>query len=581
MQSAGMNMLVLDPRTGRLIPSLEFCSFDRNGGIRAYREALGQASIGAQTALDDARGPLDAAIASLQGVTGTVDRILSQNPDPTTPNSIASLMDSVGGVSPTEDQETLERRVNDILGLTVVNGLLFPEGTTDLEPLRQLFSALNITEDNCALPDMSEGFLLVTAVSDTVETTGRSTCGDDVSSFEVLERKVGVNISIAAAAEIAGVPESEILVRFYWADEPKRDRATLTRLRALGLDPEALAAVILGTPTAGNPSVQVVQTSTITELLTGSVRLSVKELCQLLSRPAVSKINATPTTTEILNTIRNAVNTTTGANRNRGGTDTQAIEGGAQSGAGRAGDPALLLFSVVDLFRSVGIGLQEETKVPTVDGVAVNTDLEPECRDVLNAVIAAIEAVQQALTRSREFVRTLFGNLGLGSHGLNTGLGFANCLGSINLGLDLSLNLAIGLPFQIQVFLGLFGAALAAITSVVLALRGLLCIPQGLIQLLFGGICGFNAFDFTICPPDIQALVDRLLNLVNLAFSFVAQILSALQVMNVDLNASLRAAFDLRAFSLCAVAVFPVGVALDLAGADLSGQLNVSTAGEG
>jgi hypothetical protein len=168
------------------------------------------------------------------------------------------------------------------------------------------------------------------------------------------------------------------------------------------------------------------------------------------------------------------------------------------------------------------------------------------------------------LEAAQTFIRELFGQLALGNHEVSAGVGFASCLVSFNLGLDISVSLTLGLPFVMEVFLGAFAALLAQVVAAVASLRAVLCIPQGLIQLLFGGICGFKPFDFDICPPDLQAFVDRLVSMLNVILSLVTKITGALLTMQADVQSTLSTAVDLKGYSACAVAAAPIGVALDL-----------------
>jgi hypothetical protein len=602
-----MEFFILDTATGRLIPKLNFCRLSRAQALRAYRESLGSALTNAQDALRNAQQPVANAVAAMNTAVNSVNTLLGQNPDATTPRNTDELMTAIGGLSQTTDRETLERRVAEILDLNVVGGVLFPKGTTNLGPIRSMFRSLELSGSNCTIPAFSDfgSFLMITALQETIETRVPGACGTDDVEFEVVERKIGENISIAKAAKLAGVAESEVLVRFFWFNSIRLDGATLTRLKALGLTGSALSAVVSGSA-SGSVSSTVVDVSTVDNLRASG--LLDFEICTLLTRPDNrGGVNTSPTTDDVVRAITRAFNGATGANRNRAGQGTDAITAPADGGpapAGRAGDPALLLGSVLNLSRSLRLRIRRGTRrlrrletpiggqtdtietfedqeivdpvtgLPlagpasiTVDGTPINvTGLSQECTDITQYLFDSIAAIQQLAEEASDFIRNLFGQLGLGLHTLQAGLEFTSCLGSINLGLDLSLDIAIAIPFQIQVFLGLFAGALSLVVSAILAIKALLCIPQGIINLLFGGICGFKPFDFNLCPPDIAAALDRVLTLVNLVTSLVTQISSALQVMKIDVQGALRASLDLKVFSACALAAFPVGVALGLAG---------------
>ncbi len=617
-----LEFFILEPQSGRLLPKFDLCSLTGTQGIRAYKEALGATLAVAGTALDDAEGPLTAAIEAMNDSLGTVDRLLAQNPDPTTPSSTGALMDSIGGLTPTTDRETLERRAADILDLNVVNGVLFPKGTVDLGPMRALFRSLEVAGTGCRIPSLDEEFLMVTAVQDTSEAVVRGPCGDDISAFTVTERRVGTNITIAKAAELEGVDESQVLIRFYWINEVKIDGPTLRRLKALGLQGDDLTAVVLLQETARVRSF-LIDATVLTTLQTGE--LTDDEICTMMNRPDNrGGVNVAPTADEVVGAIRSAINANTGANRNRAGLGDDAIIADDQGVApsGRAGDPGLLLAAILDLGRSLRLGIVPRGPVVggfaqspvivdgevvggvaqgpiTVDGVVVGgftpvagppgqmtvdgeivpfPDEPQECLDLTAFIFESVAAVLALAQRAAAFLQQIYGQLGLGVHTLQTGVQYTTCLASINLGLDISLDLAAALPFSIESFLALMSTQVAAFFTAVTAIKGVLCIPQALIDLLFGGVCGFKPFDFTLCLPDIQELIERLQTLVLLATSLVTQAGASLQNMKVDLQAGLRGALDLKTFSTCAAAVFPAGIVLGLAGADLTGQLSTSVA---
>jgi len=382
-------------------------------------------------------------------------------------------------------------------------------------------------------------------------------------------------------------------VRFFWVDEVKTDGATLARLKALGLSGDDLTATVLLQQTDRVRSFLV--DSSVLQALRGGA-LTDDEICTMMNRPDnQGGINPSPTADDVVKAIQSAINASTGANRNRAGLTDDAIVADAQGVApsGRAGDPALLLAATVNVARSLGIQttplgpvvaatagggqLQGPPLRVEVDGAIVELPEDPRCREIFAVALDSISTLQSLAQRASDFLAEVYG-LALGVHSLQTGLEYTSCLASLNLGLDLSIDIAGLLPFNLQVVLGAVAGLLAAFTAAVALIRSVLCIPQGLVQLLFGGICGFKPFDFDYCPPDLSGLIDRIQTLVNLAVSLITQAGSALTFLKVDVQAGLRAAFDLKTFSACALAVIPVGISLGLAGADLTGQLNTSAA---
>jgi hypothetical protein len=142
-----------------------------------------------------------------------------------------------------------------------------------------------------------------------------------------------------------------------------------------------------------------------------------------------------------------------------------------------------------------------------------------------------------------------------------------------------------------QAFMAAYGAAMAAITAATASIKALICIPQGLIDLLFGGICGFKPFDFDLCAPDLMHTIERVRGLISLVTGLIASILMSLQFMRTDIDGSITDALNLKLLSTCAAATTPLGIALgllassvvaalaepaDLAG-DLSGAVSVAS----
>jgi len=586
-----LNMLI--ESTGRYLPQFKPCDYDLHSGFKRFREEMGRALSGAQDALKSAQTTVDSAVEAMEDALGTTDKILRQNPDPNTPNSLDSLMDSIGGQGPTTDSGVIEERLGKLFDLNVVNGVLLPKGKSKLGGYRKLFQALELSGSGCEVPDLNRDFIFVTTYNETIETITGSTCGSDIIAYQVVERKAGENISLKKAAELSGKDEDELLIRFFWIDEAKKDKATQKRLKALGLEGQDLTDIVMAPKDNGRVFSTVLDSSSMTKL---KDKLSDDESCTMMNRTDTnSGINLDATADDVAKTIQDVINKNTGSSRNRAGTSESAItpttsDGAADGGAGgvavgsdtvapagRAGNPAMLMLSVLDMARSMGIGTDDDGNA-TLDGEPIDvSDLSPECIAINDFINESVSAIQMFAQQGADFIKNMYGNLGFGAHSLSAGTEFSSCLGSINLGLDISLDLALGLPFQMQVFLGAFGAAIAAVSAAVLAIKAFLCIPQGVIQLLFGGICGFKPFGFEICNPDLAAMIDRLVGLLNMAMGLISQITGALQVLKADLQASLQASLDLKVFSTCALAAIPFGIGLGLAGAlDLEASATVT-----
>ena len=561
------------------------------------------------------RGQLVDTNSALNQAKATVDGLLGANPDPTTPNSVDELTDAIGGLRATSDREALEERVGEVLDLNIVNGVLFPKGTTRLGPLRQLVQSLGVqpgddlddklgaaagpaqtinsaaeagsADGAPAQTGAGDGFLLVTTTSTTIERIVGSSCGEDIVEYEVVESPLGTNQSIEALAAAAGLDPADLGLRLFWLNEIKSDPATLKRLRALGLTPEEVGAVLTAGP--GGASAGRITSSTIDTSVIGALRLILTddEIVTLLNRPDTnSGINTAPTFEEVLSTLQNALNTYTGGNRNRAGTDSEAIESGQ---AGRGGDPVMMLFGLFDFFRLLWLSFRNlfglfslQLSVPLDFGAnlvaaGATLDLSAECEAVLAVIRESINGLRPLFDEAQDFVRDLFGQIGLGNHAISAGVDFASCLVSFNLGLDFSISLSLSLPFVLEVYLGAFTTMLGSFVTAVAAIRSALCIPQAVIQLLFGGVCGFKPFDFTICEPDIATLVDRLVAMLNLAIQLVVKLGNSVFSMKMDAERLLAAANQFKGFSPCALGATSIGLALGLGETSLTPTAEATT----
>jgi len=584
-RATSLDIHLIEPQTGRVLPAWDVCNIGRDDALKIFKQQLGLALVNAQNAIKNSGSTVSEAITAMQEATGTVDKMLGQNPDKSTPTSTDGLMKAIGGQTPTTDKSVIEERMAAIYGINIVNGVMFPKGKTDLSGLRRLFKAMELSADTCDLSELdrllAQDFIFVTMLSETLEKVTGNVCGEDIVEFTVVESKIGVNISIAQAMKISGKPAKDILIRFFWIGKSRNDKATLTRLKALGIEGDDLTAIVMAPKSTSRVVSKIVDTSVLSNLRS---TLSDEEVCSMMSRGNTSGVNISPSQDEIMKAVRDLKNTHT-SNINKAGTDTTDIEtdatsddaSGAVSPSGRTGDPTMMMFSVLNFARTMRIAKNADGTV-AVDGATVDPEaLDDRCKDILAAVTASIDSLIQMAQQGADFIAALYGNLGFGTHTLQAGVGFATCLISINLGLDLSINLSLALPFQMAVFAAAFAAALAAVTAAVVAIKALVCVPQGLIDLLFGGICGFKPFDFGLCPPDLMTLIERLRGLISLVIGLIVSLLSALQVLRVDIQATARAAAELKLFSACALGATPLGIALNLQGSLLAGDLEATT----
>lgn len=543
-KTAALSVMLVDAETGDTIPALPFCPTSRADAIKFYRNSLGAAAVAASSAIQVlSTGPADQA---LDNALDQTNKILGLNPDPTTPSDSTELMEAVGGIGRTQDREQLERRAGQVFDVNIVAGVLFPPGSADLTGLRAAAAALDLA-GTCDLTPLSgeDPFFLVTTQTTTTETVVSSTCGEDVVDVEAVERPIGTDITTGQAAGIAGIEEEALGLRLFWRGPPVTTVPVLQRMRALGLTTEEISAA-LQVGSAGRLTSAQLDTSIVTSLLE---RLSEAEVCQLLDRPDTGPIEPNPTPDQVAGAITSLQNSNTG-NRNRAGTDQDAIESGR---AGRTGDPTLFTLGLVNLPRSFNVAQQDP-----------DPGLSPDCQDILNVVNDSIAQVEGVLEEARAFTQELLGGLALGQAELSTAQEFSSCLVSFNAAL--SIELSLGLPFLMEAFLAEFTALTGSFISAATTIRAVLCIPQGVIQLLFGGVCGFSPFDFTICPPDIQALVERLINMLTIALTLFTKLATALLTMQTDISAIGDLTAGFREFSACGTAATPIGISLGLAG---------------
>ena len=552
---------------GRILPAFDPCGYDLPDAVKRFKDALGLAFAGAQDAINGAQTSVGSAVLAMNAALGAVDQFLAVNPDPTTPNSIATLTSSLGMLPPesASDRNAVEEQLGKMFGLNVINGILIPKGATKLGTLKRLFQSLEISESGCRIPDLSRDFIFVTSYNDTVENAAGSSCGRELLSYTVVERKIGENISLSKAAKLSGKPEGEILIRFFWIKTIKRDFATLKRLKAMGIVGSDLTNVLLAPKDVGRVYSAVVDPEVVTSLLTNTDMTEV-DVCRLMSRPDIGGIDPAPTAKAVLKTINQVVGANNPSSRPNRTSQIQASDTGI-SPAGRNGDPITMLLAALNMNRS--LRLNPTATGITIDGEALALDdiQDPKCRALASCIFEAIATIQTLAQQGLDLFQKLL-SLGAGAASASAGAQFSTCLGSAGIGLDISINLAIGLPFQMQVFLGAFTAAMAAVAAVVLAIKAFLCIPNALVQLLFGGICGFKPFSFDLCPPppDLSMLLDRLNDLVVLATMFITQLLGMLQIFKIDIAAALSMSLELKFAVTCAAAIVPVAVAMGLMG---------------
>lgn len=587
--------------TSRYLPPFDPCSITRPQALRLYREALGEALVEAQEGLTSLAADIRAALRGLQVAQKTVDALLAQNPDADTPNSLAGLVAALGGFSPSSQADALEERVAEMFDLNVVGGVLFPQGSADLGGMRRLFASLEITESSCDLPDLDQDFIFVTAYTETTETVVGASCGEPIVEYAVTERKIGENISVQRAADLRAIPASDVLLRFFWLGEAKTDRATQIRLKALGITGDNLSTVITAPQETTSVFSTIIDTSQLTKL---QQRLTDTEICRMMQRDDTrSGLNLEPTADDVIRTIRSTLNTNTGANRNRGGTDEDAITpagaqavntpsgeqtgtGGAQpkapdgvAPAGRAGDPALIFLATVNLPRSLDVVVQDGGVL--IGGTPIDLDGVPEgCTEIFNFVYESMAALQQFAGQAQTVFADIFGQLTTTLNNISAGVDFSSCLVSVNLGLKAGLDLAAQLPLDMETFLTALDVALTGASEAIGLIKKLLCLPQAVISMLFGGICGFKPFNFDSCPPDILQAIERLKTLLNIVSTLVSAALAAFQVIKADARAIERSSLQLKVDSECASAATPLGIALGLLGGETP-TLGVTAQGAG
>lgn len=609
-KSSNLEVVLNEAIGGRTIPRLGFCPQSPTEALKYYRNQLGSALAAAQDAFKTARGQLARTNDALDTTKAAIDKLLATNPDPTTPRSLSELTDALGGLQPGADREQLEQRAARAFDLNIINGVLFPKGETDLSALRALARSLGITAENCDLSafgaaaagttgaaavgnpaavaaaadgassivGVDDGFLLVTTQNVTTERVVGTTCGQDIVEYDVTEQPLGTNVNVDQAAAAAGVDPAEVNVQLFWLDQVRTDPAALRRLKGLGLTAEELGAAVTG-QSAGRLTGQTVDTSVIQQL---RKRLTDEEICALLARPDTGGITPDPTTDQLLSTIAEALNTNTGSNRNTAGTDEEATDGDAADGD----NGPILLAALLDWFRTIPLNFIITPHVSafmhvsiTTEGVELTEDDEPEttaetlaretagvseCDTIFNMVLESIRALDLLLQEARDFFRDLYSSLGLGSNQVSAGLGVATCLASFGLGLDLSIDISIGLPFIFETFLATFATLLTTVVAAIAAFKLVVCQPQAIISLLYGGVCGFKPYDFKGCPPNLSEAVDRLRNILTLVLSLVGKLTGATRTMKVDFQYSAALATNLKNFNPCVLAATAIAIALGL-----------------
>ncbi len=587
-----MSVNIVQGPKGHAIPELEFVG-SKEQAFKKFKKNLTEAVTKAQDGFEDAKGAVDKAVEAMNTALGTVDGILAQNQDPNTPSSTSELLSSIGGMKLDSEVEDLEKRMAEIFDLNVTNGLLLTKGDVNLGSLRRMFQLLDLNLEECSLPDLTgKNFKVILSKQETVETIVGESCGQPIVEFSVVETKIGEDISLARASELTNTPIDDILIRFFWYGEVDTGRATQARIQALGIEDDDLVAVMTAPQETSRVYSNIIDTSAYEEL---TAKMSAEDLCRLLTRPDTnSGVSTDSTDTDVIREVRGVINSNTSSvsNRNKAGTSERAITPntpttgsgspqGIQEGdggsvvqpasnnvapAGRAADPALLLAACVDIPKTLGVSESSTGAVQDALDALLGTSDEPssECYDLLEFADISISALEALAAGAKDFFAEMYGALGPGALGLDAGVGFATCLGSANIGAGVGLELGLKLPFDMQVFLEVFSGAVDAIVSAIGLVKDAMCLPQAALNLLFGGICGFKPFAFGACPPDLEELIDRVRNLINLATGLLTSLLSALQIMKVDVSAAVKASVQLSSDLGCIAQVTPLAISLSL-----------------
>jgi hypothetical protein len=536
-------------------------------GLQNILESLSAATQQLESAITIAQPSLDDFTTSVANMIVSTDEILSSsiNPEVTTTASLATALGRFPFDTST-NQEATERRLSTQYGFTLVDGIIFLPGTIDLSPIQRLATLLGIisptpSEATVASPnvqcyispnlantsgttcDLSQlrtllqdrMFIMVCSIlkSTTVETT--NSAGEPVINVNVAEQLIGTNISIAQAAQIAGVPPSDIEVKIFWLDEISSDKYTVQRLQSFGVVNDDLATALLGLSNTRLTSYTIAPRDILT--LLSSRGLSDSGICKLLSRPPIT------IQTEIdSDAVQQAINDILFS---PGGSSTEGVPLNESAGS--------LLMNSIDLPASLGVPQAYATAIAEllanqdqvnkeavgVSSTGTSSPIHAKQTIAKNCLTTAnylLQLTNQAAKLQRTFGSALAPkSIDLGSK-LQTILDSLNgtlpCLAALGLGYLFSGSIGFSLTPAVTIAVSLSSKVMQAIDRVLAALQAALCIPLAFLDAIIGGVCGLGGTK-SLCASNslaqLAALIRQIINMMlNLAISTVAQLRAGL-----------------------------------------------------
>lgn len=496
--------------------------------LLVLREAVAAAVSETNTAALAAAQPLNDALALIEDILSDTNRMLRGNPQQDVV-SLDDLTTQMGRLPLNPSDDSIAARLAERHGVTVAGGVMFPRGTTSLLPYARLRAAIG-----CSLDEMQrrmeaaqQSFILVTTQEETIAVETENACGSPVVQYEISERVIAVDRSLAESATMAGIAEEAVQIRMFWVDQLRGTYANTARLRAMGIVGTDLAAV-LGNRTEGRVETMTVLRSVLPELRRSGA--SETDLCALLARTGAAspRINTSPTIGDI----------------------SDAIESALRAGAGGDNAAAPLLMQAADLPKSMRFDL------PPVDRDA----LPKGCGMLYDALQSAVNGVTAAMSIIRSLLSKRILNLSIGSALTSDALGLTNCLLRFNLGIGLGFSLSLGFPAKFRLLNLAIKAALSVVLALLTAFSKVLCIVDALVQAVYGGICGLAPLDTGLCPAPLEIIVEKARTLTNLARSITLDLSSLLGDSQLSFASTGNFSADLNISSVCqsTIAAFAV-----------------------
>ena len=460
----------------------------------------------------------DQVTAKLDGLVGGLG-----NPAAT---SISKLSQSINAPDPAQSGN-ISQLSSELLpyGLMAGGGKIVPQGAVDIGGFASLQAIVGLETAMLLTADKPNGWIIT--VASTEERTLKDTvdaCGVPSSTVIVTEKIMGINRNLHECAVAAGVADvSQLRVRVWWVGAPTNASNIVARERSLGLT-NSQQADAYAKVSSDNFIVAVIKDVSAPATLVAT--LGPAAFGDILTRPTIP-VNPAPTPADIAAAVTDAI---------------QKGPGQTIDGDDNGQDPALLVGSVADFDLMLGI-------TELINSLSPN--LAEEYQDCV-ALIAVLEDLFKNIMKALEVFQKTVVPLALhqrrSSAACKQALSrYIPCVGAVALDIASSLfHDEVNVSQKLMLFGSEQQSALnRQVSTASNKFSDLLCIPRTLLAALRGGVCGIQIPKSVAgrqCPSQIDMMMDRLQQLVELIEVLIKQVINALSSITVDMEVSIGAA---------------------------------------